>query len=579
MNGKAGDIIKLQRSSAYWIGRATRQRKAGNRRRAAALLRHALVLTPQDAQLRMQYAKTLQEMECYEASNRAAFSALMQNPRHFACYGVIGRNMLALGHDQEAMDAFSRYLLAVRRSGSEPEYDAELDALEASETDRHAMRARHEALLNIAGKKLTRGNLKGAERALALAKPASEVDERYHCLQTVLLQLQGETAAAVQNGERACASYPHSVRARCVLAGAYHDAGLRAKAAAALLAATLRCQNPQDDQLVSNTATSLGFAELALCVLRRSLKQSPERLPAVYDLCVTLLKLGRLDDAEPLMHVCRDLDPADVPARSMHRTMAQWHELALTPAQVKVAARALPFYPMISPAQSNELLAQLAHALSEGIEAFGRKLMEDDNLFALLLYALGDAQHQLARLVPLLVNTLPRSFAERMLREILVLHTQDDTVKRYAAAALIKMGARPPFVVWHGGRIAEIDPSVSMGQDATFARMMLLRRMADIQHQTGDARLMTHALHLLKRMSKARREDVVRDENGIFRTALEQHYLLTYGLPDTRRLHRLLRYTADERRHVRAVFSLFCRLLPLPARVPRTQSPLPQLLR
>jgi hypothetical protein len=131
------------------------------------------------------------------------------------------------------------------------------------------------------------------------------------------------------------------------------------------------------------------------------------------------------------------------------------------------------------------------------------------------------------------------------------------------------LGATPPFVVWHEGRIAEIDPFVQNRRDANLPRVMLVRRMADIQHKTGDTRLMTHALYLLNRMGPKRRERVVRDADGVFRAALEQHYLLTYGLPDSRRLTSLLRYTADERRQVHLAYRWFCRLVPLPKPRPK----------
>ena len=569
MNARVGEIVKLQRSSAYWVSRASRHRREGNRRRAAALLRHALTLSPADGDLRMEYAKTLQEMECYEASNRAAFGALTLNPKRYACYGLIGSNMLALGYEQEAMDAFSRYLWAVKRAGDVPEFDDELDELEEFENDQPHLRARHEVQLSIASRRLANGDLAGAQEALERAKPAQDSDDRYDALRSLLLQAQGDDAGAIQSALRACKRNPFSARARCTLAGAYCQAGQRVKGASAVLAAALRCETAQDEQLYCYSAVSLGFPELALCVLRRATRISPDRMPAVFNTCVVMLKLGRLDTAEPLIHQCRDLDPTDVPARCTYRTMEQWRDLLLTPEQVRIAARALPFYPQISPAERNDCLAQLAKALGEGVEAFCRELAINENLYTLLLYELGETEHQLSRLIPIIVANLPKELAQRMLREVLVQQTPDDSVKRYAAAALMSIGAKPPFVVWHAGRIAEIDPYVQTRRDANFSRAMLVRRMADIQHKTGDSRLMTHALRILNKMGKHRRMGVVRDMDSIFRAALEQHYLLTYGLPDNNRLQKLLRYTADERRRVRAIFQIFNRVVPVPGKHPR----------
>jgi tetratricopeptide (TPR) repeat protein len=568
MSVRTGEIVKLQRSSAYWLGRADRHRRQGNRRRAAALLRHAVSLAPEDSDLRIAYARTLQEMECYEASNRAAFGALTRNPKRYACYGLIGHNMLALGHEQEAMDAFSRYLWAIRQTGATAEYDAELDELEAVENERSRLQARYEAQLNIAGRRLAGGDYVRAERALARARPARKIDERYDSLRSLLLQAQGDPAGALRAAQRACRVNPTSARARCTLAGAYCLAGRRVRGASALLRAAHCCNSARDDQLFCYSAVNLGFSELALCVLRRSLKSSPDRLPAVFDACVVMLKLGRLADAEPLIHRCRDLDPSDVASRCTCRTIEQWRGLELKPQQVSFAAKTMPFYPLLSPAESNDCLAQLAKALGKGTEAFCDQLQEDDSLYNLFLYELGNPDHQLSRLIPLISSRLPADFAERFLRETLVQPTPDDNVKRYAAAALLGLGAKPPFVVWHAGRIAEIDPSVNSRRDMNLTRTMLTRRLVDIQRATRDPRMMTHALYALHIADTRKRVKIVHDTKGIYRAALEQHYLMTYGLPETESLRTLISYNADDRRLIRKAFQRLCRVLPLPGRNP-----------
>jgi hypothetical protein len=98
---------------------------------------------------------------------------------------------------------------------------------------------------------------------------------------------------------------------------------------------------------------------------------------------------------------------------------------------------------------------------------------------------------------------------------------------------------------------------------------MLLRRLVDVKRFGGDARMMTHALQALTIMRPERRKRIVRDTKGIYRAAMEQHYLMTYGLPETENLRALLHYNADDRRRVRAAFRALCRLMPLPERKPR----------
>jgi tetratricopeptide (TPR) repeat protein len=565
----AGEIVKLQRPSAYWLERANRHRRQGNRRRAAALLRHAVSLSPADGELRVAYAQTLQEMECYEASNRAAFGALTLNPKRYDCYGLIGRNMLALGYQQEAMDAFSRYLWAVKQNDGIAEFDEELDALEAAENEHSRLPARYETQLMIAGRRLAAGDYARAERALNRAKPAANVDERYYSLYSLLLEARGDACGAVRAARRACRINPRSTQARCALAGAYCQNGRRAKGASTLLWATLSCDGAQDEQTVCYSAVSLGFPELALGALRRALKQSPDRLPTLFNTGVTMLKLGRIDDAESFFHRCRDLDPADVPSRCETRTLEQWKSLQLNPRQVRYTARALPFYPLLSPAQRNDCFAQIVHALAEGTDVFCQNLQTDESLYNLFVYQLGDPDHQLGRLLPLLAERLPADFAERLMREVLVLSTPDNGVKQFAAAALTQLNAKPPFVVWHAGRIAEIDPSVANRRGQSIPRAMLVRRLAELQRMGGGPRLLTHGLHAMLLLKVQRRERIACDTKGIYRTALEQHFLLANGLPETKSLRSLLRYNADDQRRLRNAFQALCRLMPLPPHSPK----------
>ena len=70
----------MARPAAWWAKRASLQHRRGNRRQAEALYQHAVALTPDDVPLKLAYARVLQELRRYEASNRQAFAALAQDP-------------------------------------------------------------------------------------------------------------------------------------------------------------------------------------------------------------------------------------------------------------------------------------------------------------------------------------------------------------------------------------------------------------------------------------------------------------------------------------------------------------------
>ena len=96
----------FQRPAPYWLRRAEKCKQAGDLRRAAVLERHAARTDPGYAAGPASYALTLRQLHCYEASNREAFAALAYDPSRVALYGLIGQNMIALGHRQEGLDAF-----------------------------------------------------------------------------------------------------------------------------------------------------------------------------------------------------------------------------------------------------------------------------------------------------------------------------------------------------------------------------------------------------------------------------------------------------------------------------------------
>ena len=102
----------FQRPAPYWLRRAEKCKQAGDLRRAAVLERHAARTDPGYAAGPASYALTLRQLHCYEASNREAFAALAYDPSRVALYGLIGQNMIALGHRQEGLDAFSLYFNA-----------------------------------------------------------------------------------------------------------------------------------------------------------------------------------------------------------------------------------------------------------------------------------------------------------------------------------------------------------------------------------------------------------------------------------------------------------------------------------
>ncbi len=505
-----GQVVPLPRSAAYWSGRADQHLRRGNRRKAAALLRHAVSLSPENGDLRREYALLLQEMNCFEASTREAFAALTIDPeRLFDCYGVIGHNLLLLGREQEALDAFSRYVKQARRIGADTaEWDDDLDQLETyydqPDPDR---RARYNTLVFVAARRVARGDAEGAKRALFSAERAHGRDERRYLVGAIAHQAAGAPEAALTSARRAVRARPQSPQALCVLAGLLVEAHRRGPAGSALLRAAALCREPRERAFVIGTAAELQYPAIALCALRAEQRDAPDRLPALYDQAVTLLRLGRLAEARACAWRCRELDPADVPAQCLSQRAERMAADALSAQAIASEARRLPYYPALCAEDRRARLQSLAEPLGQGLEAFCQRLTEDESLYETFLYMLGEPDLHMGPLLSIVADALPKEQAERMLRDVMVRPMREDETKFYAMRMLQKLGAPPPYLTWHAGRIAELDP-----------------RRARAAY--------THALALIRRMSERERRALSDPCQGAaMREAAQRHYRALRGEP------------------------------------------------
>lgn len=110
------------------------------------------------------YALTLRQLHCYEASNREAFAALAYDPSRVALYGLIGQNMIALGHRQEGLDAFSLYFNAPDGGQTVPApWDGDVYEMEEAYWEAPVKRrARLNGLMHMILSRMARGDMEGA---------------------------------------------------------------------------------------------------------------------------------------------------------------------------------------------------------------------------------------------------------------------------------------------------------------------------------------------------------------------------------------------------------------------------------
>ena len=516
-----GQVIPFGHSAEYWLARASRHQKQGETRKAAQLLRHAVSIEPQSADLRTEYALSLQALSCFEASNREALGVLAADPSRFVCYGIIGKNMMALGREQEAIDAFTHYLRELRHAPEDLMLSEDLCDIEDMFDVQPVLRmARYEALLHMGSVELARGKPELALRRLLCAQKQHKKDERVQTLLCLTLQTLGRTSEAIRRGKLALLIGKRSVQAYCALAGAYVSAGRRGAAGATLLRAIALCSYADDEQLYCFSATGLGFPDLALHMLQDVRRRQPDRLPTLYDLCVVLLKMGRLTEAASYIHRCHDLDPVDVPTRCLFTAVERYTEEALPPEAVAKETEGLPFYPLLAAKDTQEKLNLLAQKLGQGIGPFCEELTSNAELYETFLYLLSLPGGSMGKLLAAVASSLPQGQSEKLLRQVLMQSTANDEAKRYAASLLLSMSAKQPFLIWNQGRIAQLRMSFRQSPQTIFALRRLLKRL---QRPASDPSLLTHAYGLLMRMTPRQREAIAADLST-WEAALRLHH-------------------------------------------------------
>ena len=235
----AGQVVPLRRSADFWMQRAKQYIHKGQPRKAALLLRHAVGLEPAAVDLRVAYAQALQALRCYEASNREAFHVLAQAPSEPDSYQLIGRNMLLLGREQEAIDAYANYLHILRQRPDALVYEEELYSIEdLLYAPQEIGYARYDALLAQASDRLAARQYDRALVRLRRAAAQRRRDERLHALYANAYLALKQPDRALLHARLAVREAPDSVQALCVLANA-----LSAKACAGRPAP--RCSRPR----------------------------------------------------------------------------------------------------------------------------------------------------------------------------------------------------------------------------------------------------------------------------------------------------------------------------------------------
>ena len=526
----------FQRPASYWLKRAERCHQSGDLLRAAVLERHALRADQSSEAASVSYVLTLRQLSCYEASSREAFAALARNPENKTLLGLVGQNMLSLGLRDAGLDALNIYL-----SQPLPDFppswheDAcELYDLtfEASEDPPRRRKARHDGLLELAARHMAKGDMEGAKRALERCSraPYQGKSAKRELLWT-LYHLKSGSPECFDHLMNAVSTRPYSAQVRASAAGALWKMGLKKPAYTELLTAARLASSPADMVSVLLSADELDAVHLASGMLRRMHRRMPNRCPVLYNLCVCLLRLGRLEEASRLIHQCREIDPDDVASELLFGSVRAMQEQAFSAESVKAAAKELSWYGIFSSAELNRMVAPIMEAVEAGPEAFAGQLCSDLRLRRRFLLLLTLPMEWPARLLYAVSETLPRDECEVLMREVLLQHPSPSAAKLCAVSALRSLGVPPPYAAWQAGRIAWIDPTREPAGSAPFRTRLITLRIHRAQKLcAGDRGIALWCMEAVHRMTKNQRSRVIADPLHVWPMAFAIRYRTLRGM-------------------------------------------------
>ena len=528
----------FQRPAGYWLKRAQRQKQSGNLLRAAVLERHALRADESSDEAWESYVLTLRQLNCYEASNREAFAALAHQPARREMYGIIGQNLLAMGLRPAGMDALNIYLATPVGTFLPDWHDDAYDlACLCDELPPRRRKARLDGLLQTAAHHIAQGRLDKAKSALIRAgkKPYQGPSAQRELLWALYRLKNQQPDKCLERLLSAIRIRPHSAQIHASAVGVFASLGMRDMARMELVNAARFAVSPAQMLAVLMASDALNAPHIACGMLRRMLKHQSNRFPVLYNLCVCMLRLGKLDEAAQPIHLCREIDPDDVSGELLFSRVMAMQEAGLTPAQVRRAGRSASWYGACSPQELSAVVAPLMAALSDGPEQLAQGICEDRRLRLHFLHLLSMPLDWPARLLAAVGESLPDGECERLMREVLLQHPGPSAAKLHAVSALHRLGAEPPYATWQDGRIAWADPTRKPSETPAFRPRVLTLRIHRAQKLCpGDGGVALWAMEAVHRMSRAQRNQVIADPARIWPMAFAICYRFIRGMEPLR---------------------------------------------
>lgn len=513
-----GRIVAFPASGGYIFRKANENRREGRLLQAVELMRRGLELEPEREDAWLDLAEILNEMGCYEQSNRVLYKLLSCRMYVPEAYYGLAANHSALMNQQKAVDSAANYL-ALAPEGAFAESAQEIIESLGDMGEKPAS-ARERIHLRRSANAQRQGEDDIALVYLKRALKASRYAPRLYVSLGMAYLERGEAAKARRCGALALRKDPELVQAACLQAMAIYGMGYPKLAARLLQTWEKRCVEPRDVRAYGFTVgVVMGQAQL-LKALKRRLRQTPWNLSVMEMAAHAAWKLGQTEEAARLWRRMLRIDPKEDAARA---------SLEL----VETGLGEPPEEPgMLPKYQALKRLESLTQALSKGFDGFkaaesADPAWQDKVAWAFTLPPCGLQEPLLDAISAL----WPREKTVSLLRWLLVAPRVDDPVRRLAVVRLFTMGEKGPFLMLYGQHLTQVDRTDAVNAPdpwRQFRRMMLL----ECRELLRPEQALIFARDAWKRMTPAQRQEAVGEKAYAWVMAMKFWYLDSQGLMD-----------------------------------------------
>lgn len=311
--------VDFQKPDSRWLKKAHTARDAGQVEKAVQLFRTAVEQDPNDMEAGLSYALYLWEIDCWRSSLRECYRLLCQFPEEERLYGLIYRNLLALGLEDDACFAYEHYMAYLYHN---PEGGLNLNEENPPMPEKPPKR-RYKRLLLRAARLLEKGDFDRANHLLVHANHPTfpkqsvlrDLLEVQLMAKTGLEEEAMETVHMLVDGDELNASQALALLPlMSQLEGAEYAGKL-------LLYAASVAHDPNEVRDVTSACLGLGQAGLAVSILENLVQDNEYRIDLLYQLAVAYLHNGEVKPAWQLIQKCYQLDPCDAAVNYFYRLM------------------------------------------------------------------------------------------------------------------------------------------------------------------------------------------------------------------------------------------------------------------